>query len=102
MGRGDPMRLSLAPCSSLSRTLRAAVGGAASGILDSACARRSAGRQVGTKEWPPGRTKEWTSCGRRDLRRFVVGIVERLPLEGSAQHVEQSVADPAQGTGMTV
>ena len=29
------MRLSLAPCSSLSRTLRAAVGGAASGILDS-------------------------------------------------------------------
>src|ERR1700676_764974 len=96
------MRLSLAPCSSLFRTLRAAVGGAASGILDSACARRSAGRQVGTKEWPPSRTKEWTSCGRRLLHRLVVGIVERLALERGAQHIEQSVADPAQSPRMTV
>jgi hypothetical protein len=28
-------------------------------ILDSACARRSASSQVGTKEWPSDRTKEW-------------------------------------------
>lgn len=34
----------------LSRTLRAGYAGA-DGILDSICARRSAGRQVGTKEW---------------------------------------------------
>jgi hypothetical protein len=34
----------------LSRTLRAGFAGAY-GILDSICARRSADRQVGTKEW---------------------------------------------------
>jgi hypothetical protein len=49
----------LAPCSTLSRTLRAGFAGAAqrcqglalSGILDNVCARRSADRQVGTKGW---------------------------------------------------
>jgi len=40
---------SVAPCSLLSRTLRAGCAGA-DGILDSICARRSADRQVGTKE----------------------------------------------------
>ena len=38
----------------LSRTLRAGFAGAAAvrgGILDCRCARRSAGRQVGTKGW---------------------------------------------------
>lgn len=48
----------VAPCSMLSRTLRAGVAGAED-ILDSICARRSGDRQVGTKEWSPGRTKEW-------------------------------------------
>src|SRR5438105_1055712 len=43
----------LAPCSMLSRTLRAGIAGAASGILDSLCARRPADGQVGTKGWPP-------------------------------------------------
>ena len=41
---------SIAPCSPQSRTLRAGFAGAG-GILDSVCARRSADRQVGTKEW---------------------------------------------------
>jgi hypothetical protein len=46
----SPYRSSIAPCSLLSRTLRAGFAGAY-GILDSICARRSADRQVGTKEW---------------------------------------------------
>jgi hypothetical protein len=46
-----PFCAMLAPCSMLSRTLRAGYAGAASGILDSICARRSAHRQVGTKGW---------------------------------------------------
>jgi hypothetical protein len=41
---------SVAPCSPLSRTLRAGYAGA-DGILDSVCARRCWVRQVGTKEW---------------------------------------------------
>jgi hypothetical protein len=35
-----------------SRTLRAGFAGAAGGLLDDACARRSGGRQVGTTGWP--------------------------------------------------
>jgi hypothetical protein len=46
----DPFAASVAPCSMLSRTLRAGCAGA-DGILDNICARRSADRQVGTKEW---------------------------------------------------
>ena len=48
---GVPWISRVAPCSALSRTLRAGSAGAASGLLDSACARRSAAWQVGTKEW---------------------------------------------------
>jgi hypothetical protein len=36
---------------------RAGFAGAASGILDSVCARRSTGSQVGTKGWPPPSNK---------------------------------------------
>ena len=42
----------LAPCSMLSRTLRAGVAGAASGILDSPLRAALCRRQVGTKGWP--------------------------------------------------
>jgi hypothetical protein len=41
----------VALCSAPSRTRRAAFGGAASGILDRACAQRSGVRQVGTEGW---------------------------------------------------
>ena len=44
-----PWLTRVAPCSPLSRTLGAGFAGA-DGILDSVCARRSAGWQVGTKE----------------------------------------------------
>ena len=43
------------------------------------------------------------SCDSRGhVRDLVVGIVERLPLEHHAQHVEQAITDPAQGPSMTV
>src|SRR2546428_13259222 len=51
MIEGGPLITMVAPCSPPSRTLRAGFAGAASGILDRACARRSAARQVGTKGW---------------------------------------------------
>ena len=44
--------MSIALCSGPSRTLRAGFAGAASGILDSPCAQRSGGGQVGTEGWP--------------------------------------------------
>jgi hypothetical protein len=54
--RKDPMSsrpaARLAPCSMLSRTLRAGVAGAASGILDSPLRAALCRRQVGTKGWP--------------------------------------------------
>src|SRR5712691_9225397 len=49
--KGCPLTTMVAPCSPPSRTLRAGFAGAASGILDGVCARRSAARQVGTKGW---------------------------------------------------
>src|SRR2546421_7039068 len=51
MIEGGPLITMVAPCSPPSRTLRAGFAGAASGILDGVCARRSAARQVGTKGW---------------------------------------------------
>jgi hypothetical protein len=50
MGLSVLDRHSVAPCSMLSRTLRAGFAGA-EGILDSICALRCGDRQVGTKEW---------------------------------------------------
>ena len=67
-----------------------------------ACARRSAGRQVGTKGWPCSRTKGWEESCRGWLGPFVVGIEERLPFEQRAEDIEQSIADTAQRPPMTV
>lgn len=65
-GRTDvPLVPRLAPCSPRSRTLRAGSAGAASAILDSVCARRSADRQVGTKGWP----SLWSNKGMGDVRK---------------------------------
>src|SRR3989442_13896955 len=86
----------VAPCSPLSRTLCAGFAGAAGGILDSACARRSAGRQVGTKGWPFGRTKGWISCGGGHLCALVIGIEQRLALQQGAKDIEQTIADATQ------
>src|ERR1700680_1327910 len=92
----------VAPCSALSRTLRAGSAGAASGILDSACARRSADRQVGTKEWSFRSNQGMGSGSGGHWRVPVVGIEQRLALEQRAQQVEQAISDAAQGAAMAV
>lgn len=65
-----PFCAMLAPCSMLSRTLRAGYAGAASGILDSICARRSAHRQVGTKGWSFQSNKGMARKKEERARRF--------------------------------
>ena len=77
----------------LSRTLRAGFAGAAGGILDEPCARRSGGRQVGTKGWP-FRSNKGMVWSRRNL---VGGGVSRIERCVCSQHRagdgEQSVGD---------
>ena len=81
---------------------RAGVAVTAAAILDGGCARRSAGRQVGTKEWCCGRTKEWGLGSSRCWRLGVTGIEQDLTFEQRAQHVEQAVGNAAQRTRMIV
>ena len=97
-----PLMWSVAPCSALSRTLRAGFAGAAGGLLDSACARRSADWRSGRRNGRCGRTKELTSCRRDRLRARVIGIVKDLPLEQFAKNVEQAIADATQRPPVTV
>lgn len=56
VGEGIPVSVSVALCSASSRTLRAGFAGAASGLLDETCARRSGRRQVGTRDGRCGQT----------------------------------------------
>src|SRR5437870_13656676 len=94
----------VAPCSPPSRTLRAGFAGAASGILDGVCARRSAARQVGTKGWflaaeqrdgahshrSRARGQERTACC-----DFVLD--KKAPIQGGASRV----SEPSTGLRIT-
>src|ERR1700744_3670025 len=78
-------------------------GGCPAGILDSVCARRSAGRQVGTKEWSLLRSNKGmglSCCGH--LQGLVIGIEQDLSLEQSEEDRQQTVGDSAQCPGVTV
>ena len=81
---------------------RAGVAGTAAAILDGGCARRSAGRQVGTKEWCCGRTKEWGLGSSFCWRLGVIWIEQDLAFEQRAQHVEQAIGNATQRARMIV
>ena len=75
-----PLCAMLAPCSTLSRTLRADFVGAASGIPDNVCARRSAHQQVGTKGWPHRSNKGMTAKKEEQAERF--SLTSKVPYNG--------------------
>src|SRR5215510_234266 len=66
------------------------------GILDSACARRSAARQVGTQEWSFRSNKGMASCCCGQAGGLVSRIEQSLVLEQRAQDIEQAIADASQ------
>ena len=75
-----PLCAMLAPCSTLARTLRADFVGAASGIPDNVCARRSAHQQVGTKGWPHRSNKGMTAKKEEQAERF--SLTSKVPYKG--------------------
>src|SRR5260370_15574872 len=85
-----------------SRTHRAGFAGAAGGIRDEPCARRSGGRQVGTKGWSLRSNQGMVLIGSR--RNFLGGGVSRIERCMCSQHRtgdgEQSVGDSPQGAPM--
>src|SRR5712691_3974563 len=99
MIEGGPLITMVAPCSPPSRTLRAGFAGAASGILDGACApalRRPAGRDEGMV--PCGRTKGWSSQPRQPRppqeRRACCDFVldKKGPIQGGASSAFEPIS----------
>src|SRR5258707_8746856 len=99
-----PWRTSIGLCSAPSRTLRAASGGAASGILDRACAQRSASSRVGAEGWPRVAVEQKDGFLVHAAARFacVLGVEHSPAGEHHAGHGEQSVGDAAQGAAVAV
>ena len=84
-----PLCAMLAPCSTLSRTLRADFVGAASGIPDNVCARRSAHQQVGTKGWPHRSNKGMTAKKEEQAERF--SLTSKVPYKGWGEGDRESM-----------
>src|SRR5439155_24589397 len=97
-----PFVARVAPCSLLSRTLRAGYAGAERhpGQHLRAALCRLAGRDEGMVA--SGRTKESGLQARGHLRGLAIGVVRRLSFERRAQSVEQTIADTAQGARVAV
>jgi hypothetical protein len=98
---GIPMGVSVALCSASSRTLRAGFAGAASGLLDHACAQHSGRRQVGTQGWSL-RSNTGMFCGSGRLLLGTTRVKHGLLVEHRASHREQPVGNAAEGAPVAV